>query len=218
MNTINGYIDHTLLNPTATKEMIIALCSEANLYKFKSVCVHGSHVDTAYEQLRDTPVLVCTVVGFPLGASSTASKIAEAEHAVSDGASEIDMVVNQGWIKEKDYHRVLQEVHFVKKAIAGAELKVIIETSNLSESEIEATSRAVVDGGADFVKTSTGFGQRGASLDDIRIIRNAIGNSAFIKASGGIKNYEQARAFIDAGAHRIGTSSGVQIVNEFGRQ
>lgn len=217
MNTINSYIDHTLLSPLASKEMIIALCSEANLYGFKSVCVHGCHVATAYEQLKDTGVLVCTVIGFPLGATATAAKIAEAEHAVSDGASEIDMVVNQGWVKEKDYHRILQEVHFIKKAIAGATLKVIIETANLSKAEIVETAKAVVEGGGDFVKTSTGFAERGASLEDVKIIRNTIGNNALIKASGGIKSYARAKEFIDAGADRIGTSSGVAIIKEFGR-
>lgn len=218
METINTYIDHTLLDPLAKRELIIALCSEANLYRFRSVCVHGCHVSLAHEQLRESETAVCTVVGFPLGANDTAAKMSEAEIAVNDGATEIDMVVNQGWIKDKAYHKILQEVHFLKQSIGGATLKVIIETANLSKQEIVKTSETLVEAGADYIKTSTGFASRGASLEDISLIKSTIGNQARIKASGGIKTYDQARAFIDAGANRIGTSSGVAIMKAFGKK
>ncbi|MBL7473616.1 deoxyribose-phosphate aldolase [Robertkochia sediminum] len=218
MENINTYIDHTLLDPLATEAQITKLCEEAAIYRFKSVCVHGTYVALAKELLRDTKVLVCTVVGFPLGAATTAAKVAEAEDAVKDGAGEVDMVINQGWVKDKAYSKITQEVHFIKHAIGGAVLKVIIETANLSKEEIVAVSKAVVEGGGDFVKTSTGFASRGASLEDITIIKNTVGNNALIKASGGIRSYEDAIAFIAKGADRIGTSSGIKIVSHFGKQ
>lgn len=217
MNNINTYIDHTLLDPLATTKDIIKLCEEASIYSFHSVCVHGTHINLCRTQLRDTDVSVCTVVGFPLGAGTTAAKVREAEDAVKEGAAEIDMVINQGWVKEQKYHKILQEVHFVRTAIGGAVLKVIIETANLTKQEITEVSRTVVEAGADFVKTSTGFAGRGASLEDIKVIKNTIGNTAKIKASGGIRSYEDARAFIEAGADRIGTSSGVKIAGAFGK-
>ncbi|WP_224490627.1 deoxyribose-phosphate aldolase [Robertkochia flava] len=217
MNPISSYIDHTLLDPLATGKAIESLCEEAMIYSFHSVCVHGCHVQQCRELLRDSEVVVCAVVGFPLGAGSTTAKVREAEDAIAHGASEIDMVINQGWVKENEYHKILQEVHFVKDVIGGAVLKVIIETANLTKEEIVNCARTVVEGGADFVKTSTGFGNRGASLEDIKIIKNTIGNSAAIKASGGIRNYEDAMKFIEAGAGRIGTSSGVKMVGSFGK-
>ena len=217
MNNINTYIDHTLLDPLATLKDITKLCEEARIYNFYSVCVHGCYVQKCRELLRDTEVDVCTVVGFPLGAVSTTVKVREAEDAIDHGASEIDMVINQGWVKDAEFHRILQEVHFVRDAIGGATLKVIIETANLNKQEIVEVSRIVVDGGADFVKTSTGFGSRGASLEDISIIKNTIGHTAKIKASGGIRTYDDAVNFIRAGAERIGTSSGVKIAGTFGK-
>lgn len=217
MKNFSTYIDHTLLDPTATEAAITRLCEEAALYRFKSVCVHGAYVQLAKNLLRETDVLVCTVIGFPLGASTTAAKVAEADDAVNNGAGEIDMVINQGWVKDQAFHKIMQEVHFIKHAIGGAVLKVIIETANLSKEEIVEVSKAIVEGGGDFVKTSTGFASRGASLEDISIIRNTIGNNALIKASGGIRTYDDALAYIEAGADRIGTSSGVKMMAHFGK-
>lgn len=217
MKNMHTFIDHTLLDPRAREADIVKLCEEAAIYRFKSVCVHGAYVSMARDLLRDTSVLVCTVIGFPLGASTTAAKVAEADDAVSNGAAEIDMVINQGWVKDGHYHKIMQEVHFIKDAIGGATLKVIIETANLSKEEMVEVSKAIVEGGAEFVKTSTGFASRGASLDDIRIIKNTVGNHALIKASGGIRTYDDALAFIEAGADRIGTSSGVKMAAHFGK-
>lgn len=214
MIEINKYIDHTLLKPTATEADIIELCEEAKEYDFFSVCVNSFYVPLAKKNLAGTQVKVCSVVGFPLGAMSTPAKVFEASQAIKDGAEEIDMVLNIGELKSRNLQVVEQEIAAVKKAIGKNLLKVIIETCYLVPQEIVIASELAVKAGADFVKTSTGFGTGGANMDNIEYIKNAIGNEAKIKASGGIKNLDTALNFIEAGVERIGTSSGVSIVKE----
>ncbi|MGS2739405.1 deoxyribose-phosphate aldolase [Sinomicrobium sp. M5D2P17] len=213
---INQYIDHTLLKPTATLRDIEKLCQEAADYRFYSVCVHSCHVLQARELLIDyTDVHVCSVVGFPLGAMSNRSKLFEAEQAVADGADEIDMVLNLGWLKSGNPGKVLQEINAIKKAIGTRILKVIIETCYLDDKEKTLASTLVADAGADFVKTSTGFGSGGATFHDIELMRTAVKGRVQLKASGGIKSFEVAKKYIDLGVTRIGTSSGIAIVEGY---
>ena len=210
---INSYIDHTILKPTATEKDIIDLCEEAKEYKFYSVCVNSCFVPLAKQLVEKTSVKICSVVGFPLGAMSTEAKVFEAQKAVEDGADEIDMVINIGFLKSKNYFRVLKDISDVKNAIGKIPLKVILEISELSKNEIILASEICLDAKADFVKTSTGFSKSGATLTAVKIIRKTVKNKAKIKASGGIRDYETAIKFIEAGADRIGTSSGIAIVN-----
>ncbi|NER13333.1 deoxyribose-phosphate aldolase [Leptobacterium flavescens] len=209
---VNSYIDHTLLKAFATKNDIEQLCKEAEKYQFYAVCIHSSHLPFAGKLLKNSSVKLCTVIGFPLGASSSAVKIEEAKQAVKDGADEVDMVLNIGWMKEGNFNAVQEEISAIKQAIGDTVLKVILETCYLTDAEIEEASRLSSAGGADFVKTSTGFGSRGASLNDIAIMKAAINENTRIKASGGIKDHETALKFIEAGADRLGTSSGIAIV------
>ena len=211
---ISKYIDHTLLKPNAIKDQIENLCEEAITYQFFSVCVNGSYVAYVADRLKDTSVKVAAVVGFPLGAMDTESKIQEAVNCIQNGADEIDMVLNIGLLKSGCYIKVSEEIKTLKKAIGNKVLKVIIETCYLTEEEIIVASQMVVDAKADFVKTSTGFGSDGAKLSDVKLIKEVVGSKAAIKASGGISNYEAAIKFIEAGATRLGTSSGVNIVNQ----
>ncbi len=214
MIEINKYIDHTVLKATASEDDIIALCEEAREYEFFSVCVNSGYVPLAKKNLAGSKVKVCAVVGFPLGAMSTEAKIFEAERAVKDGAEEIDMVMNIGELKSRNYSKVEDEIADIKKAIGDLVLKVIIETCYLTPQEITLASEIAVKAGADFVKTSTGFGTDGAKMEDINLMKKAVNGGAKIKASGGIKNLDTALSYIEAGVDRIGTSSGVSIVKE----
>ena len=206
------YIDHTLLKPDARREDIVRLCEEALRYDFASVCVNPSRIETAAEILQGSDVKVCCVIGFPLGAMSTAAKVFEASDAVTRGAQEIDMVLNIGFIKDGNDAAVTEEIRAVKNAVGSRVLKVIIETCLLDEAEIVRACRASVAGGADFVKTSTGFSVGGARAEDVALMRKTVGDRAGVKASGGIRTPEAFRAMIEAGADRIGTSSGAAIV------
>lgn len=208
------YIDHTLLKPTATKNQIKKLCEEAVKHDFYSVCVNGCYVEFAAELLSKRSVKVAAVVGFPLGAMDTESKVFEAKKCVENGADEIDMVINVSLLKSGCYMKVADEIRLVKEAIGDKKLKVILETCYLNSEEIIVASQMVVSGKADFVKTSTGFGIGGAKLVDVLLMKEVVGNLAEIKASGGIKDYETAVKYIEAGATRLGTSSGVAIVTK----
>lgn len=212
MKELNQYIDHTLLKPTATPKDIIVLCKEAKDYNFYSVCVNSCYAYLAANELKDVDVKVVATIGFPLGASLTEAKVREAKVAVQKGADEIDMVMNIGFLKAELYKSVREEITAVKKAIGRRVLKVIIETCYLSNSEKKMACEIVKKAGADFVKTSTGFGEGGANLQDIQIIRGAIGDHPKIKASGGIKTEAEAIEFIKAGVSRIGTSRGVSLI------
>jgi len=214
MIEINKYIDHTLLRATATEEEVANLCREAAEYEFFSVCVNSSFVSFAKEQLKGTDVKVCTVVGFPLGAMSTPAKVFEAEQAVKEGATEIDMVINLGALKSRQLEKVEQEIRAIKEAIGENVLKVILETCYLTPEEILLGSELSVKAGADFVKTSTGFGTAGADKESIELMKKATEGKAKIKASGGIKNLDTALYYIELGVDRIGTSSGISIVKE----
>lgn len=211
---LNRFIDHTLLKPTATEGDIIKLCSEARSYNFYSVCVNSSYVPLAKEALKDSKVKICTVVGFPLGATSTEAKVFEAIKAVEQGADEIDMVINIGFLKSNNYVAVLKDISAVKNAIGKTPLKVILEISELSKNEIVKASEICLDANADFVKTSTGFSKSGATLTAVKIIKKTIRNKAKIKASGGIRDNETAQKYIDVGVERLGTSSGIAIVSD----
>lgn len=208
------YIDHTNLKPTATPEDIKKLCVEARQFGFKAVCVNSCYAALASELLKGSDVLVCAVAGFPLGAMSTAAKKFEAEQAVKDGASEIDMVMNIGLAKAGDWAAVEKDISAVKQAILAAELKVIIETCYLTDEEKIAACEAAVRAGAGFVKTSTGFGPAGATVEDVRLMKKAVEGRALVKAAGGVRDKATALAMIEAGADRLGTSNGVGIVQE----
>ena len=212
MNSLNSYIEHTLLKPTATQEDILELCREAIQYNFYGVCVNSCWVKTAKKELSGSNVKLVSVVGFPLGAASAEAKVFEAKQAIQAGAGEIDMVINLGFLKSGCTEEVRQEIFQIKKAIGSHLLKVIIETCFLTEEEKELACRISERAGADIVKTSTGFGTGGATIKDVKLMRAAVSNKLGIKASGGIKNAEDARNFIQAGATRIGTSSGINIV------
>ncbi|MBM7853785.1 deoxyribose-phosphate aldolase [Desulfohalotomaculum tongense] len=207
-------IDHTLLKADTTKDQIIKLVEEAKEYKFASVCVNPTWVKTAAEMLKDTPaVRVCTVIGFPLGATTPEVKAFETKEAVKNGATEVDMVINIGALKDKNDELVERDIKEVVDAAGGKALvKVIIETSLLSEEEKVRACRIAARAGADFVKTSTGFSTGGATVEDISLMRKTVGENMGVKASGGIKNRQHALAMIEAGANRIGASAGVAIV------
>lgn len=213
--SIAKYIDHTLLKADARKEDIEKLCSEAFHSGFASVCVNSCWVPLASDLLAGTDVKVCTVVGFPLGAASANAKAAEAADAVKNGADEIDMVINIGMLKSGMMEAVEDDIREVRNAVKGKVLKVIIETCLLSDDEKRAACRAAADAGADFVKTSTGFSTGGATVHDVALMKDAVSACGLkVKASGGIRNYKDAKAMIDAGADRIGASAGIAIVKE----
>ena len=212
MKSLNRYIDHTLLKAFATKQEIINLCEEAKTHDFFSVCVNSSYVALAKAQLKDSNVKICSVIGFPLGAASTKAKVAEAKIAVEDGADEIDMVMNIGLLKSKDFDAVWKDIETVKKQLPNTILKVILETCYLDDLEIIKASELAVQSGADFIKTSTGFGTRGASVHDIKLMKSVCGDCVKIKASGGIKDAKTALDYINFGVERLGTSSGIAIV------
>ena len=211
---ISKYIDHTLLKPTTSERDIIDLCNDAKKHHFYSVCVNSCYVPLAHQLLEKTDVKVCSVIGFPLGAMSTEGKVCEAKAAVSNGANEIDMVVNIGFLKSKNYVAVYKDISDVKQAIGRIPLKVIIEISELSKNEIIKACEICMDAKADFIKTSTGFSNSGATLTAVKIIKKTVRNNAKIKASGGIRDYETALKYIDIGVDRIGTSAGVAIVTD----
>lgn len=209
---LNTYIDHTLLKPTASKNEIIKLCDEAIAYEFFSVCVNSCYVSLAKQHLKNTKVKVCSVIGFPLGAMSTQAKVNEAKKALDDGADEIDMVMNLGYFKSQDFDNVWKDIEAVKHIMPNNILKVILETCYLEEDEVLKASELAIKGGADFIKTSTGFGTRGASFEDIKLMKRVAKDVTKIKASGGIKDAKTAIDYINLGVQRLGTSSGIAIL------
>ncbi|MCG3089112.1 deoxyribose-phosphate aldolase [Sporosarcina cyprini] len=216
MNTTNyaAYIDHTLLKADATKDQVATLCEEAKQYSFASVCVNPTWVETAAGLLKGSDVKVCTVIGFPLGASTSEVKAFETKDAIQKGAQEIDMVINIGALKSGDDGQVRQDIEAVVEAAKGkAIVKVIIETSLLTDNEKRKACELSVAAGADFVKTSTGFSTGGATAEDVKLMRGVVGPEMGVKASGGVRSFEDMKQMIDAGATRIGASSGVQIMN-----
>lgn len=208
------YIDHTLLRADATLQEIEKLCHEAAENHFASVCVNSCWVGVSRDILNGTDVHVCTVVGFPLGAMATKAKAYEAENAVADGADEIDMVINIGYLKSGRTDEVFEDIKAVRKATEGKILKVIIETCLLTDEEKKTACQLSKKAGADFVKTSTGFSTGGATVHDVALMREAVGPEMGVKASGGIRDYATAKAMIDAGATRIGASAGLRIIRE----
>ncbi|MFP7735886.1 deoxyribose-phosphate aldolase [Priestia aryabhattai] len=210
---ITGIIDHTLLKADATEEQITVLAQEAKEYSFASVCVNPTWVKKAAELLKDAPeVKVCTVIGFPLGATTSAVKAFETTNAIENGADEVDMVINIGALKDKNYDLVQSDIQAVVDAAKGKALvKVIIETALLTDEEKAKASELAVKAGADFVKTSTGFSTGGATVEDVALMRKTVGPDVGVKASGGVRGLEDAKAMIEAGATRIGASSGVSI-------
>lgn len=213
-STIAAMIDHTLLKATATSDEIRAYCQQAIEYKFASVCVNPCFVKLVAEGLRGSEVKVCTVIGFPLGATLPEVKAFEAKKAVEAGAQEIDMVINIGALKEGRIDFVEEDIRGVVEASKDAIVKVIIETCYLNDQEKVLVCEAAKRAGAHFVKTSTGFGTGGAQLEDVALMRKTVGNEVGVKASGGIKKLSDVESFIEAGANRIGTSSGIAIVED----
>ena len=212
---IQDYIDHTLLKPEATKEQVRTLCIEAKEYEFSSVCVNPFYTSLVSKELEGSEVKTCVVIGFPLGATASQVKTFEAETAARAGAQEVDMVINIGALKDTDYDVVEEDIKAVVDAVKGKALvKVIIETCLLTDEEKAKACELATKTGAHFVKTSTGFSTGGATLGDVALMRKTVGNKAGVKASGGIRDYKTALAMIEAGATRIGTSSGVKIMEE----
>ncbi len=205
-------IDHTLLKPEATEVEIDQLCQEALTYQFASVCVHPSWVLRAAQQLQGSNIKVCTVIGFPLGATSTQVKVFEAKEAIRQGAEELDMVLHLGKLKAKDLLGVQEDIAAVVKAAEGKVVKVILETALLTKEEIKIACQAAKDAGAHFVKTSTGFASGGATTEDVRFMREVVGSEMGVKASGGIRDAKTALEMVAAGATRIGASASVAIV------
>jgi deoxyribose-phosphate aldolase len=213
MKEIAKMIDHTLLKAEATKEQVEQLCSEAREYQFASVCVNPTWVSYASELLQGTGVDVCTVIGFPLGATTPETKAFETTNAIENGATEVDMVINIGALKDRNDSLVERDIQAVVNAAKGKALtKVIIETSLLTEEEKVRACKLAVSAGTDFVKTSTGFSTGGATVADIALMRKTVGPTIGVKASGGVRSAEDAKNMIDAGATRIGASSGIAIV------
>ncbi|MGX9340367.1 deoxyribose-phosphate aldolase [Mycoplasma sp. 4044] len=207
----NRMVDHTLLKPEATQKEIDKLINEAIQYDFKSVCINPTWIKHAKEKLTNSNTIVCTVVGFPLGAMVTQAKVHETKLALAHGADEIDMVINIGRFKQGQYDFVLNEIKEIKKECKDKILKVIIETALLTNEEIRKATEIVLASGADFVKTSTGFSYRGASFEDIEIMKDVVGNKIEIKAAGGIKTWEDMEKMYQLGATRFGMSKSVEI-------
>lgn len=206
------YIDHTLLKPDAVKAQIIQLCKEAKEYDFASVCVNPCWIETARKELAGSDVNVCVVIGFPLGAMTSASKVFEAKDAIERGADEVDMVINVGWLKDGDDEAVTNEIKAVKEAVGNHVLKVIIEACLLTNDEKVRACQDAEKAGADFVKTSTGFSTGGATVEDVALMKKTVGDRLKVKASGGIRTKEAMDAMIAAGAERIGTSNGTKLM------
>lgn len=204
--------DHTILKADATRKDVKRVCDEAMAYSFCSVCVNSYYVPYVANLLHGSDVKICSVVGFPLGAMSTRAKALEAKIAVMDGADEIDMVINVGALKDRDYSVVLEDIKAVKEACGENILKVIIETCLLTDDEKVKACELAKEAGADFVKTSTGFSSVGAKVEDVRLMRETVGSDMGVKASGGIHDKEFAKELVDAGANRLGTSATIEIV------
>ncbi|MFS9017743.1 deoxyribose-phosphate aldolase [Streptococcus cristatus] len=209
---LNKYIDHTLLKPDASQEQIETLIEEAKKYDFASVCVNPTWVSFAAQALKATDVKVCTVIGFPLGANTPEIKAFETSDAIQNGANEVDMVINIGALKSRNFDLVKRDIRAVVEAAKGTLVKVIIETCLLTDDEKVKACQIAQKAGADFVKTSTGFSTGGATVEDVALLRKTVGPDMGVKASGGARSYEDALAFIKAGATRIGASSGVAIM------
>ena len=211
LKKILSAVDHTLLSQTATWEQIKAICDDGMKYATASVCIPASYVKEAKEYVKDT-LAICTVIGFPNGYSTTATKCFETADAVKNGADEIDMVINIGWLKDKKYDLLLEEINAIKAACGGKILKVIIETCLLTDEEKIAMCKIVSASGADFIKTSTGFSTAGATFDDVKLFAENVENGTKIKAAGGISSLDDAEKFMELGAERLGTSRVVKIV------
>ncbi|ASI53954.1 deoxyribose-phosphate aldolase [Metamycoplasma hyosynoviae] len=210
----NKFFDHTLLSPQATSAEIDELISQAIKYNFKSVCIAPSYIKYAKEKLAKSDVLICTVIGFPLGYNATSVKVYETKIAIQHGADEIDMVINIGRFKNKEYEYVLNEIKAIKQECGDKLLKVIVETALLTAEEIEKITEIVLQSGAEYIKTSTGFSFRGASFDDVKIMKKVAKDKLLIKASGGIKTGKDAIEMVKLGANRLGTSKTVQIYED----
>ena len=211
---MNKYIDHTLLKPNSTKEQILKLCAEAKEYDFKTVCVNPCWIEVCKQELEGTNVGVCTVIGFPLGAMSSKAKAFEAKDAVERGADEVDMVINIGWLKDHEDEKIIEEIKMIKEACDGHTLKVIIETCLLNEEEKVRACHDIMAAGGDFVKTSTGFSTSGATLEDVLLLKKTVGDKILVKAAGGVRSHDDLVKMIEAGANRIGTSSGVALLSK----
>jgi deoxyribose-phosphate aldolase len=210
---LNSYIDHTILKASATKDDIKTLCAEAREHSFFSVCVNSCWVPFALKDLAGSDVKVCSVIGFPLGAMSREAKIAEAKSAIDSGADEIDMVINVGFLKSGMDAEVREEIRAIKQAIGSRVLKVIIETCYLDDAEKKRACELSVAAGADFVKTSTGFGTGGATYEDVQLMLDTVAGKAKVKASGGVRDAEAAEKYVAMGVSRLGTSNGIKIVS-----
>lgn len=211
-SSLASYIDHTLLKQTATRNQIKTLCDEATLYHFKSVCIQPHYVQTAARNLQGSNVLVCTVIGFPLGQNTTAVKVGETRKAIRQGAQEIDMVLNLSWLLDHQDKKIVKEIRAIKASCGDRVLKVILETSLLTPQQIVKACQLSQEAGADFVKTSTGFANGGATVEAVALMKQTVGNALEVKASGGVRDITTMKAMIEAGATRIGTSSGVAIM------
>ncbi len=211
---LNKYIDHTLLKPEATKKQITKLCEEARQYDFASVCVNTCYVPLAKQLLAGSDVKVCCVVGFPLGAMDTVSKAFEAKTAVENGAQEVDMVINIGALKDKDYDYVTKDIAAVVEASKQAIVKVIIEACLLTDEEKVEACKCSMNAKAEFVKTSTGFSTHGATPEDVALMKKTVGNVCKVKAAGGVRSYDDAMKMIEAGADRLGCSAGIKVMEE----
>ena len=211
---LNKYIDHTLLKPEAIKEQITKLCQEARQYDFASVCVNTCYVPLAKQLLAGSDVKVCCVVGFPLGAMDTVSKAFEAKTAVENGAQEVDMVINIGALKDKDYDYVTKDIAAVVEASKPAIVKVIIEACLLTDEEKVEACKCSMNAKAEFVKTSTGFSTHGATPEDVALMKKTVGNVCKVKAAGGVRSYNDAMKMIEAGADRLGCSAGIKVMEE----
>ena len=208
----NKMIDHTVLKADTTKETVKRFFDEAIEYGFASVCINPCHVSYAADYLKDSDVKVCTVIGFPLGATTTATKAFEAKEAIANGADEIDMVMNIGALKDQNTDYVFHDIKAVVEAAQGKIVKVILETCLLTEDEIVKACQICQEAGADFVKTSTGFSTRGATIEDVKIMKATVGDSMKVKAAGGVRTYDDMVKIVEAGADRIGTSAGCSLV------
>ena len=209
---LSKYIDHTLLKPNATKKDIEKLCKEARKYDFASVCINPCWVKLAKKLLKGSKVKVCTVVGFPLGQNTTMIKAAETKYAIEEGADEIDMVINISWVKQHDAKNLYREIAILKMLCKKRILKVIIEACLLTDAEKIFACKCAIAAKADFVKTSTGFSTGGATIHDVKLMKKTVGQHAKVKASGGIKTPQQFKEMIKAGAERIGTSNGCNLI------